>query len=71
MKENHDSFHEFEGSVIFKRFAFEMLSGFMDFFYIGLVKFDIWSLKGELLSMFMVDEIRRLLSETILPSITK
>jgi hypothetical protein len=48
-----------------------MLSGFMDFFYIGFVRFDILALKSELLGMFTFDEIRRLIFETLIPSIQK
>lgn len=66
--EKHDSYHAFQASLIVKRFAFEMLSGFMDFFYIGFIRFDILALKIELLSMFTFDEIRRLIFETFIPS---
>lgn len=69
--ERHESYHAFEASLIVKRFAFEMLSGFLDFFYIGFIRFDIIALKIELLSMFTFDEIRRLIFETIIPSLQK
>jgi hypothetical protein len=69
--EKHESFDAFQASLIVKRFAFEMLSGFMDFFYIGFIRFDILALKSELLSMFTFDEIRRLIFETVIPQFQK
>ena len=71
LKEQHISFHHFESSIIIKRFAFEMLSGFTDFFYIGFVRCDILALKIEILSMFMFDEVRRVFTETLIPSLQK
>lgn len=71
LRERHASFHSFEASIIIKRCAFEMLSGLTDFFYIGFVRFDILALKSELLGMFMFDEIRRLLVETVMPLLSK
>ena len=69
--EGHGSFESFEKSLIIKRFIFESLSAFTDFFYIGFINADIVRLKSEMLSMFAVDEFRRLVSETLLPTITK
>jgi len=46
-----------------------MLSGFTDFFYIGFVRCDILALKIEILSMFMFDEVRRVFTETLIPSL--
>ena len=68
LQEQHLLFHHFESSIIIKRFAFEMLSGFTDFFYIGFVRCDILALKIEILSMFMFDEVRRAVTETLIPS---
>jgi hypothetical protein len=48
-----------------------MFSGFTDFFYIGFVRMDIIALRSSLLSMFMVDEIRRLVFESVLTLISK
>lgn len=69
--EGHSSFESYEKSLIIKRFIFESLSAFTDFFYIGFINADIVRLKSEMLSMFAVDEFRRLVSETLLPTITK
>lgn len=65
--EHHETFYAFEASVIVKRFLFETLSSFTDFFYIGFIRFDILALKSEMVSMFAFDEIRRVLFETVMP----
>lgn len=69
--EGHNSFESFEKSLIIKRFLFESLSAFTDFFYIGFINADIVRLKSEMFSMFAVDEIRRIVSETLIPTLTK
>ncbi|CAD8125910.1 unnamed protein product [Paramecium sonneborni] len=71
LSEDHKSLQTFERSLIIKRFTFEIFSAFFDFFYIGFVNDDINQLKQEMIQMFMVDELRRIFTETILPSISK
>lgn len=71
LEEGHESLHSFETSLIIKRFAFEIFSAFLDFFYIGFILRDIERLKSEMVSMFAVDEIRRILTETVIPSLQK
>ena len=55
--------------MIIKRIAFEIFSAFLDFFYIGFILADIVQLKSEMVSMFAVDEIRRIVTETLIPSL--
>ncbi|CAD8113710.1 unnamed protein product [Paramecium primaurelia] len=71
LSEDHKCLQTFERSLIIKRFTFEIFSAFFDFFYIGFVNDDINQLKQEMIQMFMVDEFRRIMTETILPSISK
>jgi len=71
LKEQHSSVHAFEASLIVKRFIFETLSSFTDFFYIGFVRCDIVALKSEMVSMFAFDEVRRIIFETLIPLIQK
>jgi anoctamin-10 len=37
--------------------------------YIAFIKFDIMTLKEYLISLYMVDEVRRLITESLIPSL--
>ena len=50
---------------------FELIYTFVDLAYIGFVKFDIEGLKRELVSIFTADEIRRVVTESLIPYLTK
>ena len=43
----------------------------MYLFYIGIYQLDIQMLRVNLVSVFMVDEIRRILMEAVLPYVTQ
>lgn len=58
-----------ENSMILKRFLFEFLAYYSDMIYIAFIKFDIMTLKEYLISLYMVDEVRRLVTESLIPSI--
>jgi anoctamin-10 len=65
--ENHRTQTGFNNSVIIKRFIFEVLYIFIHLAYIGFWRLDIAALQKELVLLFASDEIRRLVSETIIP----
>jgi hypothetical protein len=50
-----------------KFFIYEFIITFADFFYIAFVRFDIEGLREQLLSLFFIDVIRRLVAETMIP----
>lgn len=55
--------------MIIKRLIFESVTTFVDFFYIGYIRLDIFGLESELASMFAFDEIRRLVTEAVIPAL--
>lgn len=67
--EFHRTYLEYENSLIVKRFIFEMFNTFTDFIYIGFIRLDIEGLKKVLIALFMVDEFRRVIIETVIPLI--
>ena len=69
--ENHRTQKDFNRSVFVKRFIFEFTDFQLYLFYIGFVQLDIKLLRVNLLALFMVDEIRRVVCEVILPSIVQ
>jgi hypothetical protein len=69
--ELHSSRGKIETSIILKRFLFELLYTFTDLAYLAFVRLDIESLKKELVSIFTADEIRRVVTETIIPYFSK
>ena len=44
-----------------------MLITFTDLFYIAFVRFDIMGLKEQMVSLFFVDIVRRMMAETFIP----
>eukprot|EP00494_Astrolonche_serrata_P003537 UN03544 len=68
--ENHRTEHNYENSLVAKRFCFEFLDSFMPLFYIAFYQQDISNLRGELVSLYTSDEIRRVALETLVPSLT-
>jgi len=48
-----------------------MLYTFTDLSYIAFVRFDIEALKSELIAIYSVDEVRRVMTESIVPYFTK
>merc|ERR1719242_1992565 len=58
---------EFENSLIWKRFLFEFLDAFLPLFYIAFYEMKMDLLTQELFSLFLMDEIRRIATESLLP----
>ena len=69
--ENHKTQRAFNNSVFIKRFIFEFTDFQMYLFYIGIYQLDIKMLRVNLVSVFMVDEIRRVITEAIIPYLTQ
>ena len=65
--ERHLSVKTHSNSIIMKFFIYEFIITFADFFYIAFVRLDIEGLREQLLSLFFIDVIRRLISESLIP----
>ncbi|KAL4432748.1 hypothetical protein ABPG74_011569 [Tetrahymena malaccensis] len=70
-KELHSTHVKKNNSLVLKRFLFEMLYTFTDLSYIAFVRFDIEALKRELIAIYSADEIRRVVTESVIPYFTK
>ena len=68
--ENHKTQRSYNNSVFIKRFIFEFTDFQLYLFYIGIYQLDIAMLRINLISVFMVDEVRRILVEAVLPYVT-
>mmetsp|Transcript_10987 Transcript_10987/g.16515 ORF Transcript_10987/g.16515 Transcript_10987/m.16515 type:complete len:692 (+) Transcript_10987:270-2345(+) len=69
--ENHETEANHENSLIFKRFFFEACDAYFALFYLAFYERDITKLRGELVSVFLIDTFRRLGVECILPLVTQ
>lgn len=70
-RENHKTTVNFNDSLIIKRFIFELINRFMHLWYIAFVEFDIATLKELMSKLFIIDEIRKVVTETLLPLLMK
>ena len=70
-RENHRTNQAAENSYALKRFCFEFLNRFLYLGYIAYVKVDFSCLIHELLIIFTLDEIRRVVLESLIPLIFK
>ena len=61
----------FNNSLIIKRFAFEILNNFTHLAYIAFIRLEVLELKKELMALYAIDEIRRIITESLIPYITK
>lgn len=69
--ENWRTHAEHNTSWVQKRLFFEFLDVYAVLFYVAFYRLDIIQLRTELVSLFCVDQIRRLGTETILPLVLK
>ena len=69
--ENHRSPIQHENALYVKRFFFEAFDCYIALFYLAFVENDIVLLRRELVSLYTVDSIRRLSTETIIPFVTR
>lgn len=65
--ENHRTQTAHHNSLIIKRFLFNFCDYFLYLFYIGCYELRIDLLRTSLGFLFMVDEVRRVLLETVVP----
>lgn len=65
--ENHRYQVDFDNSLIIKRFFFMFCDYFLYLLYVGLYLLRIDQLRSYLTFLFTIDEIRRLLTEAIIP----
>ncbi|CAD8087726.1 unnamed protein product [Paramecium primaurelia] len=70
-RENHRTNLRFYNSLILKRFSFELINRFFHLFYIAFIEFDIPTLRSLLIKLFVMDQIRRVLLESLLPLLMK
>ena len=68
--ENHRTQTDFDNSLIIKRFFFMFCDYFLYLLYVGLYLLRIDQLRSYLTFLFTIDEIRRLLTEAIIPYVT-
>lgn len=69
--ENHKLQQDHDNSLIAKRFVFEAFDCYVSLFYVGFVQQDIRKLRSELVSLYTIDSLRRLLMETLVPLVTQ
>lgn len=65
--ENHKWEHDREASLVYKRFLFEAFDCYVALFYIAFYELDIVKLRGELVSLYTVDSLRRVAVECVVP----
>jgi hypothetical protein len=65
--ENHRTVQRWHNSLVVKRVFFECFDCFMPLFYIAFYQLDVVTLRAEIVSLFMSDEIRRVVVETAIP----
>ncbi len=68
--ENHRTQTAHNNSLILKRFAFNFCDYFLYLFYIGCYELRIDLLRQNLGLLFMIDEIRRIVTEVVIPYIS-
>jgi len=68
--ENHKTENDFQNSVFIKRFIFEFTDFQLYLFYIGIYQLNLPLLRVNLVSLFMVDEARRIICESLIPYLT-
>ena len=67
--ENHRTQRDFDNCLIIKRFAFHFFDYFLYLFYVGCYELRMDILRTYLGTLFTIDEIRRIMTETIIPYI--
>jgi len=68
-RENHKTKEKHLNSVNIKKFAFNLTFFYSHLFYVAFEKMDIVGLRKELVTLALVDELRRIVSESALPAI--
>jgi anoctamin-10 len=65
--ENHETESNHRNSLILKRFLFEAFDCYVALFYLAFYERDVERLRLELIAVFQIDTIRRVLLECVIP----
>ena len=65
--ENHKTNTQYNNTMIFKRFLFEIINTFTHLLYIAFWRLELQALQTELIALYTSDEIRRLVTESLIP----
>lgn len=65
--ENHRTENDYENALIIKRFLFEAFDAYIALFYVGFYMRDPLRLRQELVSLYTMDWLRRLTTESLIP----
>mmetsp|Transcript_22090 Transcript_22090/g.50505 ORF Transcript_22090/g.50505 Transcript_22090/m.50505 type:complete len:755 (-) Transcript_22090:46-2310(-) len=65
--ENHKLVRDYEDAMIAKRFLFDAFDCYIAPFYVAFVMQDVRKLRSELIQVYVVDSLRRVFLETLLP----
>lgn len=68
-RENHKTKEAHMNSTNLKKFAFNVTLYYSHLFYVAFLKMDLVGLRKELITLALVDEIRRIVSESALPAV--
>lgn len=67
--ENHETRDGFEKSVLIKKMFFHFVNRFLSLFYLAFYAHDIVRLQKQMIGLFLVDTVRRLAVESVIPFI--
>jgi anoctamin-10 len=66
-RENHKYKSSYENSLLVKRFIFEFFDCFLPLMYFGWWEMNFKVLRQNVIALYVADEIRRIVCETIIP----
>lgn len=69
-RENHKYESTYDNSLIIKRFSFEFFDCFLPLIYLGWYELDFKNLRQTVVMIYVVDEFRRVATESLLPYLT-
>lgn len=69
-RENHKYQSSFDNSLIIKRFIFEFFDCFLPLIYFGWWELNFKVLRQNVISLYVVDELRRVACESLIPYLT-
>lgn len=69
-RENHKYDYTYDNSLIIKRFSFEFFDCFLPLIYLGWYELDFKNLRQTVVMLYVVDEIRRVATESLIPWLT-
>lgn len=69
-RENHKYQSTYNNSLIIKRFSFEFFDCFLPLIYLGWWELNFKTLRQTVIMIYIVDEFRRVITESLLPYLT-